>query len=196
MLDNVQFPRRGWVHRNVFTLSSGGQSWLTLPLRKTGRETLIRDVSFTPDAQERLKTSSRRFPVLERAMRDETELMQRVMRIGAGNMADYLCALAESIRADLGFDTPMLRSSSLAVAPELHGQARVLAIVEYLGGTRYVNPPGGRALYDARAFAERGVELRFLTPYDASHASILTRLLEEQAKRVSREINAQSTFLQ
>ena len=34
MFDCVQFPRRGWVHRNRFALASGEMEWLTLPLEK------------------------------------------------------------------------------------------------------------------------------------------------------------------
>ena len=32
--DCVQFPRRGWVHRNLLPDASGSERWLTLPLEK------------------------------------------------------------------------------------------------------------------------------------------------------------------
>jgi hypothetical protein len=38
----------------------------------------------------------------------------------------------------------------------------VLALCGALGATRYINSSGGRDLYSADAFAERGVELQFL----------------------------------
>ena len=48
--DCVQFPRRGWVHRNRFAASHGGLDWLTLPLRKCGRDTRIDELRFADDA--------------------------------------------------------------------------------------------------------------------------------------------------
>src|ERR1700750_1478713 len=39
--DCVQFPRRGWVHRNRLPLASGDAGWLTLPVAKAPRDALI-----------------------------------------------------------------------------------------------------------------------------------------------------------
>ena len=51
----------------------------------------------------------------------------------------------------------MVRSSSLDIDPTLAGEDRVIAIVRELGGTRYVNPSGGRELYAPDAFSDRGL---------------------------------------
>src|SRR5437016_2188558 len=39
--DCVQFPRRGWVHRNRLTDARGLERWLTLPLEKAPQHVLI-----------------------------------------------------------------------------------------------------------------------------------------------------------
>src|SRR5277367_4669735 len=52
--DCVQFPRRGWVHRNRLIDVAGIERWLTLPLEKAPQSALIRDLRFPPDAGERL----------------------------------------------------------------------------------------------------------------------------------------------
>src|SRR5437764_15470200 len=49
--DCVQFPRRGWVHRNQIPDAHGRAAWLTLPLAKAPQEVLIRDLAF-PEAAE------------------------------------------------------------------------------------------------------------------------------------------------
>src|SRR5215212_9434208 len=46
--DCVQFPRRGWVHRNLLVDASGEARWLTLPIEKAAQNVLIRDLSFAP----------------------------------------------------------------------------------------------------------------------------------------------------
>ena len=57
-----------------------------------------------------------------------------------------------------------------------------------LGACRYVNAPGGRALYDPGTFGERGVELRFLTPYTGSQLSVLRALVEQPPRRIRHEL--------
>ena len=91
-------------------------------------------------------------------------------------------------RRSLG-DRPSDRSFEYAsIDPERKGQDRVIAIVKELGGTRYVNPSGGRDLYDGETFARAGLELRFLTPYGGGMESILSRLLAEPSKALTAEI--------
>jgi hypothetical protein len=48
--DCVQFPRRGWVHRNRLVHVSGAERWLTLPIEKAPQSVLIRDLRFQPNA--------------------------------------------------------------------------------------------------------------------------------------------------
>ena len=48
LFDCVQFPRRGWVHRNRFATAAGHLDWLTLPLLKCPRETRIDELAFAP----------------------------------------------------------------------------------------------------------------------------------------------------
>jgi len=48
--DCVQFPRRGWVHRNRLVDRTGAERWLTLPIEKAPQDVLIRELRFPPDA--------------------------------------------------------------------------------------------------------------------------------------------------
>src|SRR5258706_15733139 len=62
--DCVQFPRRGWVHRNRLVDASGKERWLTLPIEKAPRDTLIKDLRFSVDAREILARRLRSLPIL------------------------------------------------------------------------------------------------------------------------------------
>src|SRR3954469_8726601 len=50
--DCVQFPRRGWVHRNKLADASGVERWLTLPIAKAPRDVRIHELRFSHDARE------------------------------------------------------------------------------------------------------------------------------------------------
>ena len=189
--DCVQFPRRGWVHRNKMVAADGQECWLTLPLEKMPRAVRIRDLSFSPDAAAILQQRMGRIPLLSTIRHPEPAILQSVKRV-VGTPVDYLERLLGEIVPYLGLRWRTVRSSSLDVPDSLHGQDRIIEIARRLGATRYINAPGGRALYEAERFDAAGIELRFLDPYPGSSASILRRILEENRDSLSEEILAAS----
>lgn len=194
MFDCVQFPRRGWVHRNRFELANGETDWLSLPLAKPAYDARIAALRFPPDATQRLDAAVRRFPALDGARKSGHAIMKRMFDFSNENVTDYLCDQIRDVTQTLGIERPMLRSSTLDIDPELRAQDRVLAIVTALGGTRYVNPSGGRELYDRESFARAGVDLQFLTPYGGSMESMLARLLAQPPDDISGEIGRETTL--
>lgn len=191
MFDCVQFPRRGWVHRNRLALQNGELDWLTLPLQKAPYNARIADLRFARDAAPRLRDAMRRFPVLTKpAIRDE-ELLSRLQSVAASDVTEYLIQSLGTICGRLGFNSPVLRSSSMNISSELRGQDRVIEIAHRLGATRYINPPGGRALYEPSTFRKAGMELFFLTPFAGDSSSILARILSEPIARIRKDITSQ-----
>jgi len=191
--DCVQFPRRGWVHRNRFKTATGDYDWLTLPIRKCSRDTRIDELEFSPDARRLLASSMQRFPRLRRVNGVRAPYLDMMEDLGVGNVSDYLCAQLASITTALGISRPIVRSSTLNISPDLRGQERVIAIAEAVGARTYVNSPGGRGLYDFRTFRERGLELRFLSPFPDSE-SILAHLLSGRAADVAALIRKETVL--
>lgn len=190
--DCVQFPRRGWVHRNRLPLVSGTSDWLTLPVQKCDRDTRIDDLVFAPGARALLARSMQRFPAVQSAGKDASPLLELVTDIGSGTVADYLCAQLGRITALLGISRPIVRSSTLGIPANVHRQARVIAAARALGATRYVNSPGARELYEPGAFAEHGIELNFLAPFSGPMDSILALLLTKPAEEIATLIRAET----
>ena len=187
-----QYPRRGWEQRNRFATAAGHLDWLTLPLLKCPRETRIDELAFAPDAGLRLGDMLHRFPGLDAARRRGSALLDLVMSTDSNRIADYLRGQLKELTSMLGLSRPVVRSSELGIDPQLHGQARVIEIARALGARRYVNSPGGRALYDAAAFAEQGILLQFLAPFAGPTDSILTLLLAEPAAAVAAMIRRET----
>jgi hypothetical protein len=183
--DCVQFPRRGWVHRNRLPLTPGNSDWLTLPIQKSDRDTRIDELVFASDARARLARTAQRFPMLQSASQNASPLLDLVTDIGTGTVADYLCTQLTRITAMLGISRPVVRSSTLGIPSNVHRQARVIAVARALGATRYVNSPGGREFYEPQAFAEHGIELSFLAPFSGPMDSILALLLTQPAEEVA-----------
>ncbi len=185
--DCVQFPRRGWVHRNKLIDASGEARWLTLPLEKAPQEVLIRDLRFPLNATEEMAQRLRPFPLIGAAS-PATEHIVAALRDVRGTPLEYLERLLEITVAYCGLPWRTIRSSTLAIPPEFHGQDRILEIARRLGATRYVNASGGRSLYDPRAFGAADIELRFLADYEGSPVSILQRMLMDDRIRLAKDV--------
>ena len=192
--DCVQFPRRGWVHRNRLPDQHGKLQWLTLPLAKAPQTTAIQDLAFRPGAAAALAGETARFPVLQRPNGRGAGLLEALQSV-AGTPVSYIERLLQHCAGQLGLPWRSIRSSTLGIAPEVTGQERILAIAAALRARCYVNPPGGRALYDPARFAAAGIQLRFLPDYPGNPASILGRLLVEAPEQVAREIHANTRLV-
>lgn len=190
VLDCVQFPRRGWVHRNQMSDHRGQTQWITLPLSKGPQaETLICDLAFPPDAQQRMQEQYRRFPCLAELEQRLPDLAMVMNELGNKTPVQYLMDCLDWICHFLGVRRPMMLASELRVPDTLHAQDRIIEIARRVAATDYINAPGGRLLYDTEAFAAAGLNLQFLPDYQGSYVSILERVLTEPLEGIREELS-------
>ncbi len=164
VLDDVQFIRRGWMNRNRILLD-GAPHLISFPVSHGQQSDLIRDKTLPETFQRDLARLTdtilrayRHAPHRDRLGALLTPLPQRPW-------AGFLDLAMETLQrsfASLGLQTPLRLASSLSLPTGLRGQDRILAICTAAGARHYVNPIGGQMLYDADAFAARGLRLSFL----------------------------------
>ena len=160
--DNIQYTKKGWINRNRF-LRNGADVYFTVPLKKDSdfldvAERRIAD-DFDPrallgplaEAYRKAPQFAAVFPVLE-----------AIVTAPARNLFEYLHHSLVVTAKHLEIATPIVVSSTVAADHSLKSEARVIAICRAMAATRYVNPIGGRELYDASRFAAAGIELKFL----------------------------------
>lgn len=186
--DCVQFPRRGWVHRNKLIDAAGAERWVTLPLVKAPQDVLIQDLQFPSNTATLLQERFRAFPMLQKAPPGTETIMHALMHVD-GTPVDYIERLLERIAAYLGLPWNVVRSSSLGIPQSFRGEDRIIEIARHMGARRYVNAPGGRDLYSQNAFAAAGMTLNFLPNYSGPNASILTRILRDDKTALAKEIS-------
>jgi hypothetical protein len=192
MVTSVQFPRRGWVHRNRLRDDSGRLGWLTLPLAAMPLSTAIKDIRYATGAEKILLKTSRRFAACRVPREHVAPLVDRALRVDAPPVMAIETLLRETA-AILGLSAPLLKESSLNLPSHLRGQERAFAICAALGAGVYVNSPGGRRLYDPAEFSKRGLKLEFLSQYRGDVASILQRLHDSTPADICAEIRANMT---
>lgn len=176
----AQYRRGGYVNRNRIEVN-GAPTYFTLPVARGTLADAI-DGRLVADDYPRwrrkflrsLRLAYTRAPHVSRAVAlAEGALPERApagASIGeiARDSIDVAWAYlypAAGKRPGTGASRPKrLRSSELDYDRDGGPQAKVLSMCHALGGTDYVNAPGGRELYDGSAFARAGIRLRFVEP--------------------------------
>lgn len=188
ILDCVQFNRRGRVHRVEVPAPAGGTEWLTLPLRRQPRETSIRDLAFADGAREALDERLHRHAFLRSGTGPAAGPVREHLFGPLGTVVDFLERGLRLVAELLRLTTPVVRSSSLALPPQLRGADRIIAIARTAGASRYLNAPGGRDLYDPAAFQGAGLELSFLPPYEGRHPFLLPSLMAGDVEDIRADV--------
>jgi hypothetical protein len=165
--DDVNYIKGGWINRN-FILAQGDKQLITLPLQGASPNLLINQLA-VGNRQKKLVEAIRQnyskapqfatvFPLVEDILMQQEKNLGRFLGYELRQICDYLSLYPK-----------WHLSSMLKKDNALRGQEKVLAICEELGATHYINVPGGKALYDAKAFAARSMQLSFIQPKTVSY---------------------------
>jgi hypothetical protein len=170
LYDNIKYTKKGWINRNRF-LRGGRDEVLTIPLQAGSDALQICDREVAPDFDRakllnRLAAAYRKAPQFDPAF----ALIERVVNFPERNLFAFLEHSIRRVCDYLGIATPLVPSSSLGIDHSLPGERRVLALCEHEKAGTYVNAIGGRGLYARETFAERGIDLRFLSPLRMEYA--------------------------
>jgi len=160
--DNIKYTKKGWINRNRL-LRDGEPALFSLPLAKDSDQLDVRERRLSL-AFDRPKLMNQFVEAYRHAPQFKSlhPRLERIVNYPDNSLFRYLLHSIEQIREQLGLPTRLIVSSDIPVDHELRGQDRVLAICKALGASCYVNPTGGVDLYQQDAFAQQGVELRFL----------------------------------
>ncbi|HSZ01817.1 MAG TPA: WbqC family protein, partial [Terriglobales bacterium] len=165
LLDNVQFEKQSWQHRNRIKTPAGLQ-WLTVPVLFRGRfgqlinEVEIRDVEFWRNQVRAIELNYRRTPFFDNYFQDLSARM-RTTNSCTALIADLDIRLIEWFMDVLGIQTPLLLSSRL----EQPGRRTELLanICESIGAKQYLSPLGSSAylLQEIHVLLEKDIDVAF-----------------------------------
>lgn len=163
IFDDVHFIKKGWIHRNQILLNGRAHPF-TLPIQKMSQNRLILDhLRANPD-----QTIERQLMLLHHAYHKApyySELMphlEKILRHDEMNVARYLGFQLETIKDYLELDTKIYYTSSFENEMNLKKEARLLDLCHRFDATHYINPIGGKVIYERETFENEGVYLEFL----------------------------------
>ena len=187
ILDDVQFPRRGWVHRNRLTSNNHQLNWLTLPLKKVSQETKINKMVFSKNALVQFNKQLPKFKIFQDDNNFNNSIVMKMFQFELP-LVDYLEYLLKEICEQLNIQFNIVRSSKLGLNNTVTGNKRIIEIVKTVGASTYINSPGGKSLYYTEDFNCANIKLEFLPEWSGDYASILQRILTENTDNIRKEI--------
>ena len=178
ILDNLQFPRRGWVHRNKFKLSSTNHEkskWLTLPIKKTTRDTKINEIKFNKNSNEIFNERIRGINFFEKKIDRFLKIKNEIYNFDR-NVINYLLANLKAACDNLNFSFKIILCSEINIDHSKKKENLILEIVKFYNAKCYINLPGGKQIYNSENFKKNNCELKFLDNYKGNYLSVLDNL--------------------
>jgi hypothetical protein len=168
IFDTVRYKRKSWMNRNRILNANGGWQYINVPV-KTSEGTLIKDamVIDPPAAQRQIRGQLEHYKSKAPFYKEVTHLVDSVFTSACSSAIGELNTRSLSVVCDyldLNFNWAICSTMQLDLPPIEHAGQWALEISSRLGARRYVNLPGGRDIFVANEWEERGIELRFLAP--------------------------------
>jgi hypothetical protein len=163
--DDVNYIKNGWINRNrclvngeskLFTLSVDGASSY-----KFINETMILENKLYKTREKLLKTIKMAYAKAP-YFNVVYDLLLEVIGFEENNISIYNTNSISAICNYLNIGTKILLSSSMKKDYSLSAQDKVVSICNSLSTRVYINPIGGKSLYDWDYFKKMGIDLFFL----------------------------------
>ncbi|MFT5777407.1 MAG: hypothetical protein ACI837_000339 [Crocinitomicaceae bacterium] len=166
VFDGVQFIRHGWIERNRILKPSEGVQYISVPLVKSGRDTLIRDTkirSYEP-WKDKLLSQLNHYKKRAPHYRKVVQFLEKSFEFETDSIVDLNMHLLRATcdHLSIQFDAEIYSRMNLD-HPEVHEPGDwALEISKAVKATNYINPIGGKELFDSEKYAKNGVRINFL----------------------------------
>jgi hypothetical protein len=168
VFDITQYTPKTWMNRNRVLHPNGGPNWVSVPLANasisiTSAQARVADLAGTArSVLGKLSHYRRKAPHYQAVV----DLVSGVFALPAGDDSLVHLNLA-GLRAvcrylDLPFAPRICSELALDLPADLGPGDWALEIASRLGADAYLNPIGGRAMFDPATYAARGLRLEFL----------------------------------
>lgn len=162
LLDDASFIKRGFMNRNWVVDRSGAPVPFRIPVKAASQNRRINELVYGAPGPKPLRTLQHCYAG-ELSYQEPYSLVEKTISKAEGQSVAKINSLSITLVANhLGFSTSFIFASEVDPDPTNRGQERILDLCRRVGASRYINPSGGRSLYDAHLFARDNIQLSFL----------------------------------
>ena len=168
LYDNVQYTKKGWINRNKI-IRDGKLIDISIPLKKGSSTLNINErylsenwPNYNQKILEKVTQSYQNF----KYFKDVYKIINLILSHDQIRLDKFLANSIMLICKYLNIKTKIIFCSSIDTnTPVLKSKDRILSILKKINCEKYVNPIGGKNLYDKKEFAKNGIKLEFLNSY-------------------------------
>lgn len=210
VFDVTQYTPKTWMNRNRILHPKEGWQYISVPLANSSMSIRTHEAKLL-DAAAAETALIGKLSAFRRQAPFHNRVVDLIRQAYAGRKGDTLCALnASALHAVCGylgvpFAYRICSEMNLAFPEKMGAGDWAPFICEAVGATSYVNPVGGRELFDPARFQRIGVELLFAEVAEFSytpgpyryepHLSIIDVLLWNEPERVAHKLRENLTLV-
>jgi len=175
LFDPVQFIRHGWIERNRILKQNDGWLYIQVPLIKSGRDIIIKDIkidnsqNWKPKIIAQLQPYKKIAPFYYKVVKLITESLNNDYEDIVTLNYHTLKSVCQYLNIEKDFS--IFSDMNLSIKQAMSADEWALnTCIQLENITEYWNPPGGESFFDRRKYDNAGINLRFqkvkLKPYD------------------------------
>lgn len=162
--DDLQYTTRRWFNRNRI-LHNGAAFPFAIPIKKDSRnknvnQRFLADTALGEKVKilKRIKNFYANAPYSSQCY----QIIRQLFLNNNNNLFDFIYYSINELSKMLDIKTQFILSSSLDIDRELKAQDKIIQICKLIKTDIYINPIGGKELYDKEVFAKEGIDLKFI----------------------------------
>lgn len=165
VFDDVNFIKKGWINRNRI-LVNGKEHLFTVPLKNASQNRHINEIELADrcvwldNFLKTLERSCKKAPFYNQTI----DLVKQIFSSTEKNLSKFIFQSFVLIAGYADIRTTLVETSAAYNNSDLCGQDRIIDICKKEKADTYVNPPGGKDIYDTEIFRQADIELKFLSP--------------------------------
>jgi len=171
ILDDVQFTKGNFQHRNRLLNNKGKEEWFTIPLEKKPHHKKIKDIKTNDTIEWRDKIVKQFFKNHTLLSNLRYEILNLRDIYSSSNLIDINLASIDFCRKKLDIKTPLILSSELDI--ETKGSQKLSDICNELEASEYISGQGAKEYLDESVF---NCKVSFFNPKVKNHYTTLQHI--------------------
>lgn len=171
--DTAQFIRHGWIDRNRILKPGGGWQYIKVPIKKHKRNTAIKDVVISEDHnwKEKILGQLNHYKNIATYYDETIRFLKKVFLYHSQSISEIniyvLAALCDYLQIKHEFS--VLSEMNLNIGAVNEPDEWALEITKAFGAPGYVNPVGGKGLFDVAKYDRDNIEFFFMNEFKGQY---------------------------
>ena len=166
VLDEVQFIRHGWIERNRILKPIMGWQYISVPLEKHSRETLIKHIKIrnSEDWKDRILRQLEQYKKIAPYYSEVVEFLKKIFESNFQSITKLNAHLLSETCKHIGlnFNYQIFSEMKLDI-DEINAPGDwALNISKAMNASEYLNPSGGIEIFNPEAYKTANIKLTFL----------------------------------